>query len=45
MFKFIDQLPRSAGQTSDKYNRTARWNILYQFPKINVSILQCKPVI
>ena len=42
MFKFTDQLSGSARRTSEKYNRTARWNILYQFPKINVSILQCK---
>jgi len=37
-FKFIDQLLRSAGRTSEKYNRSARWSILYQFLKINVSI-------
>jgi len=27
-FKFTDQLLRSAGRTSKKYNRPARWSIL-----------------
>jgi len=41
MFKFTDQLLRSAGRTSKKYNRPARWSILSQFLEINVSIFLC----
>lgn len=37
MFEFTDQLLRSVEKTCAKYNGAARWNILYQFPEVNVS--------
>lgn len=39
MFELTDQLFRSTGKTSKKYNGTTRRSILYKFLKIDVSII------